>query len=59
MKIGKLLKIYCDINNIGLRELATELGISHSTLSRVINGNGMDSQTMQVLINWLFMETNL
>ena len=39
--------------NIGLRALATEIGISASTLSRIEQGNLPDIDTYLRLCNWL------
>lgn len=54
MRIGKLIKIYCDINNIGLRDLSEQIGCSASTLSRIINGKECNVETTINLFNWLF-----
>lgn len=52
--IGKLLKLYRNVNDIGIRELSKELGISRATLSRIERKNICDSKIMLKIINWLF-----
>lgn len=54
--IGKLLRLWRAIENIGVREAAKELGVSPATLSRIENGKPMDAATMLKLIRWLFGE---
>lgn len=56
MKIGKLLKIYLDINEISYREFANEINMSHSTVSRVIEGKQIDTENTIKLINWLLQK---
>lgn len=54
MKIGRILKTYRVINEIGVRALAAELGVSAATVSRIEKNNPMDQATMLALITWLF-----
>lgn len=53
MKLGELIRLYRNIENIGIRDLAKELGISYSTLSRVERGEMMDGKTLAALLHWL------
>lgn len=56
MRLGKLLKIYCDMYDIGTREVAKEVGVSHTTISRIINGQTTtDMITAIRLLVWLFL----
>jgi hypothetical protein len=55
--IGELLELYLLQNRLGVRELASALGVSASTISRIINGHRMDSSTMLSLMSWLFGST--
>jgi transcriptional regulator with XRE-family HTH domain len=56
MKIGKMLKIYSDINDIGTREIAKDIGVSHTTISRIMQGKSTDITTAVKLLSWLFEE---
>ena len=52
--IGELLKLHRRIYNIGSREFAKQIGLSHATVCRVENGENMDGKTMFKLFNILF-----
>ncbi len=49
-----MIQIWRQQENIGVRELAKEIGISSSTLSRVENDHTCDGETMRLLIDFLF-----
>lgn len=55
MKIGKMLKIYADMNDLGTREIAKEIGVSHTTISRIMKGQTTDISTAVKLLAWLFI----
>lgn len=57
MKIGEVIRCYRRIKDVGIRETAREVGVSHGTLSRIERGDQMDAYTMMKLMRWLF-ETN-
>lgn len=52
--LAKLIRLYRAVENISLRVLAKQIGISASTLSRVERGYECDQTTMLFLIRWLF-----
>lgn len=52
--ISQLLRLYMRVNEIGMRELGPEIGISAATVSRITRGESVDGLTMLKLINWLF-----
>jgi len=54
MKISEVLRRWRRASDIGLREAAREIGVSHGTLSRIERGEQMDAYTMLKLIKWLF-----
>jgi transcriptional regulator with XRE-family HTH domain len=53
MLLGTILKEYCHQKRIGLRPLAKEIGVSHTTLSRFMNGNSVDSDTLKKILLWI------
>lgn len=54
MRIGKLILAYRLLENLGIREVAKEIGVSHGTLSRIERGETVDHATFIKLFNWLF-----
>ena len=52
--IGKLLKLYRAANDFGVRDIAHQLDISASTVTRIEQGENVDQATMLKLITWLF-----
>lgn len=52
--VSKLIKIYASINDLTGRQMAKQLGLTHTTTSRILKGEKMSSQTMLTVINWLF-----
>ena len=63
MRLGHILKIYREHNDgnkakndplrQGLRQLAAEIGISPTTLSRIEKGHMPDAKTLQSIWGWL------
>lgn len=53
MKIGEVLRRWRRASDLGIREAAKELGISHGTLSRIERGENMDGETLAKLLRWL------
>lgn len=56
--IGKLLKIHMNLNNIGVRDLAKEIGVSAATVSRLTGGKDCDLKTYFKISNWLWRHGN-
>ena len=56
--IGRLLVLYRATRQIGVRELAPEIGISIATLSRIERGHAMDADTLLKVWTWLNSEQN-
>lgn len=52
--IGKLLVAYRQKHDVTLRQLAIELDVSPSTVSRLETGKQIDSENCIKVINWLF-----
>lgn len=53
MKLGKLLNCYRVMERLVLRDVAKDIGVSASTLSRFENGKGIDSASFAKLLVWL------
>jgi len=53
MKLGEVLKKWRRMSDIGVREAAKEIGISHGTLSRIERGEAMDGNTLAKILVWL------
>lgn len=54
MKLGEMFKSYREINNISLREVASEIGVSASTISRIENSNFKpDLVTFNKILTWI------
>lgn len=54
--LAEMLRVYCRLNNIGVRELASKWESSPSTVSRLLNGKPIEMQTFVRVINWLLEE---
>ena len=53
MKLGELIKEYRYATRTGIRDLAREIGVSHSTLSRFERGYSIDSDTLKKILLWV------
>ena len=56
MRLGNLIADWRWRNRIGIREVAKQIGISSSSLSRIENGRSVDSRTMTKLMLWAFAD---
>jgi transcriptional regulator with XRE-family HTH domain len=56
MRIGIVLRRWRRGEDLGIREAAREIGISHGTLSRIERGEKMDADTLVKLFRFLFVE---
>ena len=52
--IGDVLRKWRRAEDIGVREAAKQMGITHGTLSRVERGFPMDGETLIKILQWLF-----
>jgi transcriptional regulator with XRE-family HTH domain len=57
MKVGELLRLWRNVKNIGIRDMAAEIGVSAATLSRLERGENVDGKTLIKLIAWIFEVT--
>lgn len=53
MRLGELLKKWRIMNELGLRDMAKDLGVSTSTLSRIERGENMDGASLAKILKWL------
>ena len=54
MRLGQILRKWRISQELTLREVAKEIGISHSTLARIEHGEACDSDTIAAVLVWLF-----
>ena len=54
MRVGKVIADYRFANNLGVREVAAEIGTSSATLNRLENNENCDGETMVKVMLWLF-----
>ena len=57
MRIGEVLRRWRRVSDIGLREAARDIGVSHGTLSRVERGEEMSGDTLAKVLAWLFKDS--
>jgi transcriptional regulator with XRE-family HTH domain len=57
MMVGTMIRCWRRIEDVGLRDAAKQIGVSHGTLSRIERGDQMDAYTMMKLLRWLFETT--
>lgn len=53
MRIGRIIKDWRWANRVNIRDMAKELGVSHSTLSRLESGENMDGETLGRILQWM------
>lgn len=52
MRLIRMIRLYLAAEGLGQNELCAELGISTSTLSRILNGKQVHASTFAKLISW-------
>lgn len=53
-KLADSLEMACEIRGMSLRDVAREIGISSSTLTRLRQGKHLDSDGLASLVAWLY-----
>ena len=53
MRLGKVIRYWRKMSDIGIREAAQQIGISHGTLSRIERGEAMEGETLAKVLGWL------
>ena len=53
MRLGNVLRKWRRAEDIGVREAAKQIGISHGTLSRIERGEPMEGLTLIKILIWL------
>lgn len=53
MRLGEVLKKWRLMNEIGVGELAGDIGIAQITLYRLERGRSIDADTLLKILNWL------
>jgi transcriptional regulator with XRE-family HTH domain len=53
MRLGDVLRKWRRAEDVGVREAAKMIGVSHGTLSRIERGEKMDGDTLAKILKWL------
>jgi transcriptional regulator with XRE-family HTH domain len=53
-KIADALEMACEIRNVSLRDVALEIGISPSGLTRLRQGQHLNADGLAALVAWLY-----
>lgn len=53
MRLGQILRKWRRAEDIGVREAAKQIGVTHGTLSRIERGEMMDGATLAKILVWL------
>jgi transcriptional regulator with XRE-family HTH domain len=53
MRLGEVLRRWRKMSDMGIREAAAEIGVSHGTLSRIERGEEMSGSTLAKVLGWL------
>jgi transcriptional regulator with XRE-family HTH domain len=53
MKLGEVIRLWRKMSDLGVREVAADIGVSHGTLSRIERGEAMDGNTLAKVLVWL------
>ena len=53
MKLGIMIKLYRQKNDLSARFMSKVLGISNATLSRLENGKKIDSDRLMKILLWV------
>lgn len=52
-KLGDVLRKYRHMRELGIREMAKEIGVSYPTLHRIESGRVCDASTLKKILIWL------
>jgi transcriptional regulator with XRE-family HTH domain len=58
MLIGTVIRKWRHAEDLGLRDAAKLIGVTHATLSRIERGKPMGAATLVKLLAWMFSEPN-
>lgn len=53
MRLGEVIRLWRKMSDLGIREVAADIGVSHGTLSRIERGEAMDGNTLAKVLVWL------
>lgn len=54
MRIGQILRRWRLAEDLTLREVAKQMGVNFTTLSRIEQGQPMDGRTLATILAWMF-----
>lgn len=53
MRLGEVIRKWRKMSDVGIRDISSEIGISHGTLSRIERGEPMEGETLAKVLHWL------
>lgn len=56
MRLGVVLRAWRQERGLTIREVASSMGVSHPTLSRIENGKGVNTEVLLKIMHWLSCE---
>jgi len=56
--LGTMLRCYMAMEQVSMRKLGPDIGISAATLHRVCSGYALDADTLLKIINWMQRSRN-
>lgn len=56
MNLGKVIRKWRTMSEIGIREAAQQIGLDHATLSRIERGHMPSAESLRIILFWLIAD---